>query len=363
MYKRSITIFAVTFVFLGSVLAATYETAQLRNINKPSVYHKSGYVAALTPVILDNIGGVLSQAMIQEDGKISEIRLEVPEGETFPGYIIVHQSGQTARYLINYSELVRASLFVDGGRTSLYTLWDEERLPERFAIDAGFARTNSVGMVAIEFLNSVIPEDLQHLDLCKACLGDKRIDIQEQANEALGTASRLSDTIIHSSSYINTDLGAKFRLIFKQGVAQVEGEVFRFYWKKLTKDGPVVISYVEEINQQPANKKEAARLLRNVELNQAFAKLMYPESRSDVSDAYKPALQSAKDEVSGVGDKRISRSLELFKTLALLRTFRHSDKSGYDNYMKQLGKRSLYEAEPGSWDTYTDAVNTLYNEQ
>ena len=104
-------------------------TADRTNI----AYYASGDDVFLAN-LLQSIGGVQSQGSVwddQHDGAPKVQFVLKPNGD-YPGYVLVSNSVATARYPIAYDELVPMSLFVDSGGTSLYTLWEEDKLSANF---------------------------------------------------------------------------------------------------------------------------------------------------------------------------------------------------------------------------------------
>ena len=98
-----------------------------------TAYHASGD-DVFQPDLLQSIGGVLSQGSVWKDQYNGAPKVQFvlkPNGD-YPGYVLVSNGVATGRYPIPYDELVPMSLFVDSGGTSLYTLWEEDKLSANF---------------------------------------------------------------------------------------------------------------------------------------------------------------------------------------------------------------------------------------
>ena len=200
-------------------------------------YHRDGY-DVFGPDVLSNIGGVLSQnsEVVIRSGHPLIVELEIGAAGSYPGYILVDDGEEEARYAIDYAELVPIALFVDSGGTSLYTLFDEDVLPANFSQDAGFVKHDGDGSVALEFAGTSFASALHFLDTCTGCVGINDEELVARVNSNIsGTARRdvrLSARTAGESSYINSDFGAPFQMRTDEGRARVFGDIVRFRWRR-----------------------------------------------------------------------------------------------------------------------------------
>ena len=223
-----------------------------------SVYHPVGD-DVLQLEVLQSIGGVLSQG-----GTVPVLRGQQPTKVEFvlgpdaacPGYVGVSDGAWSGRYRIRYADLVPMALFVDSGGTSLYTLWEEDRLPANFPSEAGFARhARGPGFVALEFAGTRYADSLHFLDTCVGCV---RVPDDEQAaaSNARAMVEAAASESGRSSSYINTDVGSLFGLQdMDGGLVTVTGGIVRIRWSGETGTG-------REISIDPGQPVVGIRELR-----------------------------------------------------------------------------------------------------
>ncbi|MDE0453547.1 MAG: hypothetical protein OXI90_17480 [Gammaproteobacteria bacterium] len=323
-----------------------------------SVYHASGE-HVLRREVLENIGGVLSQGTIGlgEDGHFPTVELLLDADGEYPGYIAVNGASASSRYHIRYAELVPAALFVDGGGTSLYTLWSFDKLPATFSEDAGFVKTKrGLGLVAIEFAGTRYEDAMVFLDICAACEAVPEHTIESVIAEILAAGEIARP---RTGSYINTDVGASFRLEdWDASRVAVAGIVSRYYWSMETDEGQAVsIKRVWPMVAPGDMRANANRFLdllfsnRDIE-NRHILLLM------DGIDA----MRQLREEAGLAARRKLADALYLFETLALLRTTKQNSPEQWSKFMTALSSDWLVRQQKRPWELYTKTFCSVYPE-
>lgn len=315
-----------------------------------SAYHVTGQ-DVFQRKLLDSIGGVLSQSAVDpgQTERFPTLELVLGSEGEYPGYITVSESSVSGRYRIRYEDLVPAVLFVESGGTSLFTLWDTDKLPENFAEDAGFVETaQGRGHVAIEFADTRYEGALTFLDLCSVCVADT------QDRRTTRFAQRLeageSATTARSSSYINTDIGATYRLLERgAGRIAVAGSVFRFYWSAVSDEvQPVSVDASMPITRPEDMRSSAKQLLDMLSSNSAWEDrhIMLLMLGVDV-------LQPLRLQASLRARRMLADSLYLFETLALLRGAKRNAPDQWSAFVAALSSDWFLARYPEPWERYT----------
>lgn len=304
-------------------------------------YHRKGRVA-LDLSNLARIGGVLSQAdsLIDLSGNPVPVRVELAADQPYLGHIDVYRTGSAMRYEypIEYNDLVPMVLFVDSGGTSLYTLWESDRLPEDFEHDAGFVDHRREGLIALEFQGTRYSDAVYHLDTCRlTCVepADKDLDsVVERINTELD--GRPVDSDVRYRSYINTDVDLPVQVSVKGNLFFVNGNVARLYWKVSSRDRVVI---------------------------HGAQRIVTPEGFSSLLKKY--ASQSLVHEIK----KYVKLGLNireahfLFETLALLRSAKESSPDEWKNFRQALVSEVLVRANPEPWYRYSHSFCALYSDE
>lgn len=320
VFQKMVFGFAVALCATAAI-AQGLDTLLTRNVGQHSgSFHQSGH-AVFDALMAPTIGGVVAQGFVQGAGGEADVVLSLPEPASYTGQIAVTTGGVTGHLDVTYDELVRSALFIDGGRTSLYTFWDEDVLPDGFAHDAGFlGAMQEEGMIAIEFRTVAYSRDLYLLDLeLDSCIVPTEAKtVMETLNEALAAEATNPDFVfeVFDGSYIVSDLAVPFQLTISNDRASVEGALHRYHWEALS--GRVATVF-------------------DIEL-------------------YDPAACNANDLTV------LNKMTDLFGTLSLLRTARAHDEEAFVAFLTSLSAEALVAANPGPWQDYKASVGELYPE-
>ena len=311
---------------------------------------------------LARIGGVLSQAnsLIDLSGNPVSVRVELAADQPYPGHIDVYRTGSFMRYEypIEYNELVPMVLFVDGGGTSLYTLWesDGDRFPPNFERDAGLVNHHFGGLVALEFHGTRYSNAVYFLDTCRwICVepADDDLDsVVERINTELDGRPVDSDhpdvMYIREGTYINTDVDLPFKVSVEGNLFFVGGNVARLYPDVSSRDRIVIHS----ANRIVAFEEVGSHL--EYEFAYGSQILGRPwwlpdEIENDVKLAFN-ILQE------------VVEVHFLFETLALLRSAKESSPDEWKSFRLALESEVLVRANPEPWYRYSRSFCALYSD-
>ena len=312
-----------------------------------SAYHATGN-DVFRPVVLQNIGGVLSQGSVAagRDGQAPKVEFALGLDGAYPGYVLVSDGAARVRYRIGYDDLVPMALFVDGGGTSLYTLWGADKLRADFQREAGFAKFEAGrGFVAIEFAATRFVDALYFLDTCIGCVA-----FPDDASGATGNARTVSVTEAGNrrrSSYINADVGSQFKARGTgAGAIKVTGSIVRFHWSADAGTGKRV----------SVNRKQP--IVRPGELQANVGRWLAENEKGHIL-----RLMSGIDirkEGSVQGRRRLADAFFLFETLALLRASKTHWPEDWSAFMALLSSRWLVRRYRKPWERYTKAYCGVY---
>lgn len=328
-----------------------------------SVYHVTGQ-DVFRQDLLRSIGGVLSQSVVEveETGHSPNVELGLePDGE-YPGHIIVNGYSLSGLYRIRYEELVPMVLFVDSGGTSLFTLWDADKLPENFAEEAGFAEaTHGRGHVAIEFAGTRYEGALTFLDVCRACVADTKALESAQLAQRLDAGENSASE--RPSNYINSDVGGTFRLVGRDaGRAAVTGSVSRFYWSAVSDAVQAVsVDTTRQIVRPEELRSKAKQVLQLAEdqlCNRALEDqyILLLMQGIDV-------LRPVRAEVSLEARRMLADAFYLFETLALLRGAKRNAPDQWSAFVAALSSDWLVVQYPEPWERYTKAWRRVFQSE
>ena len=332
-------------------------------------YHRNGY-DVFGPDVLSNIGGVLSQnsEVVTRSGHSLTVELEIGAAGSYPDYILVHDGEEEARYAIDYADLVPIALFVDSGGTSLYTLFDESKLPANFNQDAGFFKHDGDGSVALEFAGTSFASALHFLDTCTGCVGINDEELVARVNLNInGTARsevRRSARIRGESSYINSDFGAPFEMRMDEGRARLFGDIVRFRWRRDRQ----ATEGVADPRAGQVFIERAARVVRPVELSDNVARVwedfregtMTPDLEIRLLMSGTDLRRSIHAEAGFLGQRRLGDAFFLFESLVLLRAARQGAPEDWSVFMGALSSESLAAQTPAPWERYTENFCSVY---
>ena len=316
----------------------------LRGADRTNVaYHVSGD-DVFQADLLRSIGGILSQGSVSDDphNGVSKVQFVVNPNGGYPGYVLVTDGVATGRYLVPYHELVPMALFVDSGGTSLYTLWNEDRLPANFQQEAGFSKYyNGPGFVALEFATTRYADALHFLDVCVAC---------EDRSEAVTNAVDTGPEGARQGSYINTDVGSPFEVRhFGVGQVEISGGIHRFHWSHdAAPGGRVSVDQMFPIVPPEEMRVNAARLLAD---DLIIVLLM----RGD--DVLATRLS---EEAGIVGQRKLEDAFFLFETLALLRATKLHAPEDWSVFMAALSWNLVVRQNIEPWQRYAETYCGVY---
>ena len=315
-------------------------------------YHATGN-DVFQPAVLQTIGGVLSQGSVAtgRGGRAPKVEFALgPDGD-YPGHVLVGDSAVTGRYRIAYDELVPMALFVDGGGTSLYTLWGDDRLPVNFQREAGFAKYDvGQGFVAIEFAATRFSDALYFLDTCDRCVAfpddDSEASIKARMTGRFGTEAGSGRR--RSYSYINADVGSTFE-VEKTGAGAIEvnGDIIRFFWSADAGTG----QHVSVDSRQPMARP--GELQANVD--------RWLANFDDVRILRLMAgIDERKKNNGSMQRRRLADAFFLFETLALLRASKLHWPEDWSVFMAVLSSKWLVRKNREPWETYTEIFCGVY---
>lgn len=350
---------AITALFVFQAIAQ-HPAVITRSIDRSSTpYHQMGY-RVFRPAVLRSMGGVLSQAnqLVDQAGNQVKVQVELVSNDIYPGYFMVRQAGMRGSYPIEYDDLVPMVLFVDGGGTSLYTIWEDEddRLPPEFQSEAGFVKYSDAGHVALEFARTRYADALLFADTCLGCAGlpDKRLGSEISAN----IPKIKYET--SSSSSINTDVALPFRINVRDNRIIVEGGIVRLHWEIVSDSGKLVIN-------------EARPLVRPNRLPQQVRQKIdeIDNSIDKISRQPEPLLgllilaqirKEVQKEANEAARRKLGDAFFLFETLALLRTAKETEPERWSTFVQALKSEELVRANLGPWMRYTQSFCSVHPE-
>ena len=311
-------------------------------------YHATGD-DVFQPVVLQNIGGVLSQGSVVDgrDGRAPKVEFVIGLDGTYPGYVLVNDGAVTGRYRIRYDDLVPMALFVDSGGTSLYTLWSDDRLPATFQREAGFAKYDGgPGFLAIEFAGTRYADALYFLDTCLACVA-----VPDDDSGAAVNARTATDTEAGSerpSSYINADVDSPFEVEeTSAGAIEVRGGIIRFYWRGDAGTG----ERVSVVRKQPIVRP--GELRANVD--------RWVTERENAHINLLRAGFDLRKEGRILGRRRLADAFFLFETLALLRATKLRSPEDWSVFMAVLSSAWFVRHNREPWERYTETFCGVYS--
>ena len=258
----------------------------------------------------------------------------------------------------------------------MYTAFEVD---ESFRRDAGFTDSYvGVGnLVAIEFANTPFDEVLYYVDFCDSCLGENRDDIVERANarsrEPSGT---LELDVTGDGSYLNTDVDASYRLSIDGSTANVQGQIFRFYWEEIANREEALIAQsvqfvpLDELRDRIAsqNDLDRDRLMQGIALLKQDIARERAKQAPDTSRIVwmEDDLKYLEYELIDLQERDSAddlalheRAFFLFETLALFRHFKdHSSPREWNEFMETV--RSYAETAPQPWIRYTESYRSVY---
>ena len=312
-----------------------------------SVYHRLGY-DIFRADMLESIGGVVSQydELLTPSGSPVTVAIELRQDGSYPGHICVSDGVAEGKYAIDYADLVAMTLFVSGGGTSLYTLWERDRLPENFKRSAGFVEHTEEGHVALEFGKTRYADALHFVDTCMACVGPSNNRLVSQANGEIGggTSAGPGDDDSYDS-FVNADLGALFSLNINNNNAEVDGKILRFYWGMADEFSKrLVVRAVRPLVLPAELPAQIAENLAEVSLRQEIVALTRGIN----------LRQRMLDEGNEPSRRKLADGLFLFETLALLRSARKNAPEEWAVFRQALASEMLVRAEKEPWKRYTE---------
>ena len=318
-----------------------------RSVDRTGVaYHASGN-DVFQPIVLRNIGGVLSQGRVAAgpDGQVPKVRFLLGQDGAYPGYLLVSDGAASVRYRIGYEDLVPMALFVDGGGTSLYTLWGTDKLPTDFQREAGFASyRGGRGFVAIEFAATGFADALYFLDTCIGCMAFS------DDSSATGNARTASGTEAGSrerSSYINADVGVRFEAQeTSAGTIEVTGGIIRFHWSADAGTGKRVA----------VNRKQP--VVRPGELKANVDRWLAENEKAHIIHLMKGV--NVREEGTIKGRIKLADAFFLFETLALLRASKRHWPEDWSAFMALLSSEYLVRKYRQPWERYTETFCGVY---
>ena len=329
-----------------------------RSLDRTGVpYHAAGN-DVFQPEVLQSVGGVLSQGAAgggRGDGA-PLVQFAFGRDGGYPGFVFVSDRAAIGRYYLRYEDLVPMALFVDGGGTSLYTLWGANRLPANFRRDAGFAKyEGGSGHVAIEFAGTWYADALYFLDICTGCTA--AADDDSQAAVDVGSAVAAQSSGERSSSYINTDVGSVFEVEkADRGRIKVRADISRFHWSTDSSgSGELSVDRKQRIVRPDALRANVDRLLKEAfQSKESRAALFFLRMRGiDVK-------RRLRKEAGMVGRRRLADVFFLFETLALLRTTKRHAPTDWSAFMAALSSDWLVRRNREPWARYTETFCGVY---
>ena len=312
-----------------------------------SVYHRLGY-DIFSPDNLESIGGVISQydELLASSGSPVTVAIELRRDGSYPGHILVSDGVAEGRYPIDYADLVAMTLFISSGGTSLYTLWERERLPENFKRSAGFMEHTEEGHVALEFGKTRYADALHFVDTCIGCVAPSNNQLVSKANGEIGgdTSAGPGDDESYES-FVNADLGALFSLNINSNNAEVDGKILRFYWDMADEFSKhLIVRAVRPLVLPAELPAQIAENLAKVSLDREIVALTRGID----------LRQKMLDEGNEPSRRKLADGLFLFETLALLRSARKNAPEEWAVFRQALASEMMVRAEKEPWERYTE---------
>ena len=324
-----------------------------RSLDRTGVPYHAADNDVFQPDLLQSIGGVLSQSNSggdRHDGA-PVVQFAFGPDAAYPGFLFVSDGAVFGRYYIPYEDLVPMALFVDSGGTSLYTLWEEKKLPANFRRDAGFAEyEGAAGHVAIEFAETWYADALYFLDTCIGCV---EVVDDSQATIDARTVVDAQSRGDRLSSYINADIGSVFEVgKTDRDRITVHGHISRFHWStNSSTSGRISVDRKQRIVRPDA-------LLSNVDtlLTDAFQSKEVKDDRRLLL-----MLRLLRESQGGVvARRRLADAYFLFETLALLRATRLRAPADWSAFMAALSSDWLVRRNREPWTRYTETFCGVY---
>ena len=247
------------------------------------------------------------------------------------------------------------ALFVDGGGTSLYTLWEATSLPANFRRDAGFVTyENGPGHVAIEFAGTRYADALYFLDTCAGC--QAKVDEDPQAAVDTRAAFNIESLRERSSSYINTDVGVVFDVEkADRDRITVHGEISRFYWSSDSTNADVSVHRKRRLVRPGELRANVDRLLAEALQDKEMedAHLLLLMRGIDIT-------QNLREEAGIVGRRRLADAFFSLETLSLLRATKLYAPADWSAFMAALSSDWLVRRNRNPWTRYTETFCGVY---
>lgn len=274
---------------------AGQETVQVVSEHFPRTEKPRGQ-AALSPRILNLVGGIVAQASLQEGPLSVSVPRNSPAG-SYPGHIMLGFENAMVAYPIAYADLVPMAMFVEGDSTILYTLHDTSTAPH-FTSAAGLIDANGQGLIAFEFAGTTYHDALHHLDVCRSCVPQ-------------------TDRPFRSESHLNHDVGQEYAFHIGRDSSLVpHGRIVRTYWRL----------------DDDETKSEQ-------ELETEHVTVLLPDC------------------IAGHRSKEKVRSAHfLFRTLALLRTAKQDSSSQWSQFLGNITSEDIILSDPQPWVSYTKSL-------
>ena len=252
-------------------------------------------------------------------------------------------------------------MFVDSQRTSLYTLWDDDVLPQDYIREIGFVVHDQEGHIAFEFSDTKYERALHYLDTCIGCVDVPDEDLRRAATEELSN-ERYDDmdrTAMYaiSTTYVNIDL-PPYHLPSNDGrTLLMRGRIARYHPGLESHDDGTVSIVVAEVTPivQPED------LSANVE--RIIAEFRSIQGEVDSKEVEETVEAFRTEESSGQAREALSDAYFLFNTLGLLRSAKETEPMSWKELLETLASDNMTKAHPEPWVRYTKSYCRVDNKR
>ena len=295
------------------------------------------------------IGGVISQAwdIVDAMGSPANVHVAISDDDEYPGYLSISIGESNHQYTISYTDLVPMAMFVDSQRTSLYTLWDDDVLPENYAQNAGLVDHVREGHIAFEFSNTRFERPLHYVDTCHGCVGEADSSLRTRTNNEISQVSYsnlgLEDMIAIDGTYLNLDSEPEYSLHNSGTAFQLRGRIARYYPKTEVNDDNTVSIFIEKVSS----------IVRSEQLNENTERIISEARIAGHEISSYVIVEFRRTETSHEAKTSLDDVYFLFETLALLRSAKTSEPHTWAMFLRALASDPLVQNQPEPWIRYT----------
>ena len=256
--------------------------------------------------------------------------------------------------MISYVDLVPMAMFVDSQRTSLYTLWDDDVLPENYVQNVGFVDHINEGHIAFEFSSTRFEHPLYYLDTCDGCEGEADNNLRTRVNNEISHESYSNlepmDLLDISRTYLNLDSEPEYFLDSDGTALQIQGRIARYHPQIEFNDDDTVSIVMRDVNSIVHSEdlnENIERIIREARSAREDLNPKQVEEMNELIDEYR------RTEETDEAKTNLDDVYFLFETLALLRSVKTNEPSTWAKFLRTLSSSSMVQNQPEPWIRYT----------